>query len=185
MLSFIIPAYNEEAYLPGTLTALYAAVDKIGREFEVIVVNDASTDATGEIARGRGARVIDVAYRQIAATRNAGGRAARGEILFFVDADTQASADAIAAALAAIEQGAVGGGCQFRFDGQIPWWAPPLLLVGNLGGRLLALSGGAFLFCRRDVFEKSGGFSERCFAGEEITFATGLKRHGRFVVPGP
>jgi len=183
MISFIIPAYNEEAYLPATLDALVAAADKVGRDYEVIVVNDASTDATGQIARRRGVQVIDVEYRQIAATRNAGARAARGEILFFVDADTQANDGAIAGALAAIEQGAVGGGCHFRFDGQIPWWARILLPIGNAAGRMLKLVGGAFLFCRRSEFEAIGGFCERYFVAEELAFANALKGRGQFVIP--
>jgi glycosyltransferase involved in cell wall biosynthesis len=185
MISFIIPAHNEEACLPATLDALIAAADKVERPFEVIVVNDASTDATGEVARRRGVRVIDVGYRHIAATRNAGARAARGDILFFVDADTQANEGAIAAGLTAIEQGAVGGGCHFRYDGWIPWWARLLLPVGNAAGRLLAVAGGAFLFCRRSEFEAVGGFCERYFAAEDAAFVKALKRRGRFVVPRP
>jgi glycosyltransferase involved in cell wall biosynthesis len=149
----------------------------------VIVVNDASTDRTGALARGRGVRVIDVAYRQIAATRNAGARASVGDILFFVDADTQASRDAIAEGLSAIEQGAVGGGCHFRFDGTIPWWARVILPIGNAAGRHLRVAGGAFLFCRRSDFEAIGGFCERYFAAEEIALQKALKRRGRFVIP--
>jgi glycosyltransferase involved in cell wall biosynthesis len=183
MISFIIPAHNEEACLPASLDALGAAADKVGRPYEVIVVNDASTDATGEVARRRGARVIDVAYRHIAATRNAGARAARGDILFFVDADTQANEGAITAGLMAIEQGAVGGGCHFLYAGWIPWWARLLLPVGNAAGRLLGVAGGAFLFCRRSEFEAVGGFCERYFAAEEVAFVKALKRRGRFVVP--
>jgi glycosyltransferase involved in cell wall biosynthesis len=183
MISFIIPAHNEEVCLPDTLDALVAAADKVGRPYEVIVVNDASTDITGQIARQRGVQVIDVEYRQIAATRNAGARAACGDILFFVDADTQANEGAIVAGLSAIDQGAVGGGCHFRWEGRIPWWARLLLPIGNAGGRLLTLCGGAFLFCRRSEFEAVGGFCERYFAAEEVAFVKALKRRGRFVIP--
>src|SRR5262245_43738875 len=182
MISFVIPAHNEEACLPATLDALVAAADATGRPYEVVVVNDASTDATGEVARRRGVRVIDVVYRHIAATRNAGARAARGEILFFVDADTQAPEGAIVAGLTAIEQGAVGGGCHFRYDGRIPWWARLLLPIGNAAGRLLTICGGAFLFCRRSEFEGVGGFCERYFAAEDAVFVKALKRRGRFVI---
>jgi glycosyltransferase involved in cell wall biosynthesis len=185
MISFIIPAHNEEACLPATLDALIAPADKVGHPYELIVVNDSSTDATGEVARRRGVRVIDVAYRHIAATRNAGARAARGDILFFVDADTHANDGAIAAGLTAIAQGAVGGGCHFRYDGWIPWWARLLLPLGNAAGRLLTVSGGAFLFCRRSDFEAVGGFCERYFAAEDLAFVKALKRRGRFVIPRP
>jgi glycosyltransferase involved in cell wall biosynthesis len=183
MISFIIPAHNEEICLPATLDALVAAANQVGRPCEVIVVNDASTDRTGAIADERGARVIDVQFRQIAATRNAGARAARGDILFFVDADTHANADAIRAGLAAMEQGAVGGGCHFRYAGPIPWWAHILLPIGNAAGRLLKVVGGAFLFCRRADFEAIGGFCERYYAAEEVAFVRALRRRGRFVLP--
>jgi glycosyltransferase involved in cell wall biosynthesis len=184
MISFIIPAHNEEACLPATLDALIAAAEPVGQPYEVIV-NDASTDGTGEIARRRGVRVIDVQYRHIAATRNAGARAARGDILFFVDADTQVNEGAVAAGLTAIAQGAVGGGCHFRYAGWIPWWACLLLPVGNASARVLGIAGGAFLFCRRSQFEAVGGFCERYFAAEDLAFVKALKRRGRFVVPRP
>jgi len=182
MISFVIPAHDEEACLPITLDALIAAVEQVGQLYEVIVVNDGSTDRTRMIASERGVRVVDVQHRQIAATRNAGAREARGEILFFVDADTQTNARAIRAGLNAIEQGAVGGGCLFRYDGWVPWWGRILLPLGNTAGRLLKFVGGAFLFCRRSDFEAIGGFCERYFAAEEVAFVKALKRRGRFVV---
>jgi glycosyltransferase involved in cell wall biosynthesis len=183
MISFIIPAHNEETCLPATLKDLLTAASQVGRPYEIIVVNDASTDATGEIARQHGASLIDVDYRHIAATRNAGARSAIGEILFFVDADTQVDADAIAAGLTAIEQGAVGGACQFRYNGPIPRWARVLLPIGNTVGRVLKVAGGAFLFCRRSEFEAIGGFCERYFAAEDAAFVKALRHRGRFVIP--
>jgi glycosyltransferase involved in cell wall biosynthesis len=183
MISFVIPAHNEEAYLPATLRALMAAAHQVGRPYEVIVVNDASTDHTGTIANQFGARVIDVSHRNIAATRNSGARTAKGDILFFVDADTQANAGAISAGLAALEHGAVGGGCHFLFDGAVPWWARIILPIGNAAGRGLRVTGGAFLFCRRSDFESVGGFCEQYFAAEEVVFVKALKQRGRFVIP--
>src|SRR5262249_23120671 len=70
----------------------------------------ASTDGTGEIAKQNSARVVRANHRQIAATRNSGARVASGERLFFVDADTTINARAVAAALRAMDRGAVGGG---------------------------------------------------------------------------
>ena len=89
MISFIIPAYNEAEYLGDTLDAVHEAMRGIEVPYEVVVANDASTDDTAQLAASRGARVVDVAYRQIAATRNAGARAARGQYFVFIDADTR------------------------------------------------------------------------------------------------
>src|SRR6266536_6323603 len=105
MISFIIPAYNEETELPSTLGAIRAATSDLSQPLEIIVVDDASTDATPEIAEQAGARVVSIHRRQIAAARNAGARAAQGEYLFFVDADTRINKTHIAEATAAMESG--------------------------------------------------------------------------------
>ena len=76
MLSFVIPAHNEEQHLGATLAAINAAASDAGEPFEVIVVDDASTDRTARIAEEAQARVVLVQNRQISATRNAGARAA-------------------------------------------------------------------------------------------------------------
>ena len=183
MISFILPAHNEEQLLGATLDALRVAADEVGEPYEVIVAADACTDRTVEIAAAHGASVIQVHNRQIAATRNAGAWDAKGDVFFFVDADTQASAAAIREGLRAIRGGAVGGGFIPRFDGSLPLWfriAYPLLAFGM---RRLRLVGGCCLFCTRDAFQATGGFCERYYASEELTFIKALKRQGSFVVP--
>jgi len=185
MISFIIPAHNEELHIGPTVRAINDAALDVGEPFEVIVVDDASTDRTAAVAGEHGARVLHVANRQIAATRNAGARAARGDVFFFVDADTLANSAAVRAALGALRGGAVGGGCVFRFDGVIPLWARAMYPVLVVSERLLKLVGGCFLFCTREAFQSTGGFCERYYAAEEAVFIRSLKRVGRFVVPGP
>src|SRR5437870_3452632 len=89
--SIIIPAYNEEQYLPRLLDSIAVARSNYsgGAEaVEVIVADNDSTDRTAEVAEAHGARVVKVAKRRIAAARNGGGHAARGEILCFIDADS-------------------------------------------------------------------------------------------------
>ena len=81
MISFVVPAFNEETVLGRTLDSVHAAAAGSGHQYEVIVVDDASTDRTAEIARARGARVVAVAHRQIAAVRNAGARVATGDVI--------------------------------------------------------------------------------------------------------
>jgi cellulose synthase/poly-beta-1,6-N-acetylglucosamine synthase-like glycosyltransferase len=182
VISFIVPAHNEEAYLGATLRAIHEAARPSGQSYEIIVVNDASTDATAEIARQHDATVLTVNHRQIAATRNSGGRAARGERLFFVDADTTVSPQLVTAALRAIDNGAVGGGAQARFDRDAPLYARLLLWWLNIFMRLGGVVGGAFQFCTRQAFHAVGGFDERLFGAEDAVFAWALNRQGRFVV---
>src|SRR6184192_1585292 len=82
VISFIVPAYNEEAELPGTLHAIRSAA--AGYEHEIVLGNDGSTDATGAIGEKFGARVISIERRQIAAARNAGAAVAGGTVFFFL-----------------------------------------------------------------------------------------------------
>ena len=99
LISFIVPAHNKQACLGRMLQAIQESARIVDQPYEVIVVDDASTDATAEIARQNDARVVSVTHRKIAATRNSGGRAARGERLFFIDADTMCHPRAVASAL--------------------------------------------------------------------------------------
>jgi glycosyltransferase involved in cell wall biosynthesis len=85
--SLVIPAHNERELLPRLLDSVDEARARF-REgeggIEVIVVDNASTDGTGDLAAERGCIVVPVANRLIAAARNGGAHAARGEVLCFV-----------------------------------------------------------------------------------------------------
>jgi glycosyltransferase involved in cell wall biosynthesis len=182
MISFIIPAYNEELLLGQTLRAVNDAAGALGERFEVIVADDASTDRTAAIAQEHGARVVSSGHWQIAATRNTGARAANGEMLLFVDADTTVNQAAVRAALQAMRQGAVGGGCAFRFDGRVPLYGRILAAVAIPLYRVLRLASGCFLFCTRPAFHAVGGFDEGLYGAEEAVMSRRLGRQGRFVV---
>jgi glycosyltransferase involved in cell wall biosynthesis len=183
VISFIIPAHNEELLLGRTLASVKAAACEMDEPFEIIVVDDASTDATASIARDHGARLVQVNYRQIAATRNAGARDARGEWFFFIDADTVMTAAALRAALRGLRRGAVGGGCVFLFDGRLPLYAKIIHTIASPLAHHLKFVSGCCLFCTRAAFKAVGGFPENYFAAEELVFVASLKRQGRFVVP--
>jgi glycosyltransferase involved in cell wall biosynthesis len=182
MISFVIPAYNEELLLGRTLRALNDAAGPSGEQFEVVVVDDASTDCTAAVAREHGARVVPVNHRQIAAARNAGAREAHGEVLIFVDADTVVTGAAVRAAIGAIRAGAAGGGCAFRFDGRLPLYGRLMEAMAAPLYRALGLASGCFLFCTRAAFRAAGGFDERLFGAEEAALSRALRRQGRFVV---
>jgi glycosyltransferase involved in cell wall biosynthesis len=182
MISFIVPAYNEELELSSTLAAIRDAASGAARPFEIIVVDDASTDATPRIAEQAGARVVSIDRRQIAAARNAGARAAGGEYLFFVDADTRISRSHVSEAIAALEAGYAGGSARVALDGMIPIWGRLLLHAFGALYFGLNLGAGAFLFTARRNFQAIGGFDEQYFAGEEVYFSLALRKLGRFKV---
>jgi glycosyltransferase involved in cell wall biosynthesis len=186
MLSFIVPAYNEELELPLTIAAIRKAAAKAHLPYEIIVVDDGSIDATAQIAADAAARVVAINRRHIAAARNAGARVARGDILFFVDADTQIQPTHAVDAIAALNAGYSGGSARIRPGGAIPLWGRIAIkffcvvyFANNLGA-------GAFLFTTRKNFHAVGGFDEQFFVGEEIYFSQALKKLGRFkILPEP
>lgn len=182
MISFVIPAHDEERLLGATLSAVTSAAAGLTEPWEIVVVDDASHDRTGEIALHHGARVVRVEHRHIAATRNAGARAARGERLVFVDADTLVTGAVVEAASHAFDQGCAGGGAHVRFDGRLPAYAAPMLVALSWLMRHGRLAAGCFLFCTRAAFERAGGFDESVFVAEEIFLSRALGRQGRFVV---
>jgi glycosyltransferase involved in cell wall biosynthesis len=166
----------------ATLRAVGTAADTTGTPYEVIVVDDASTDRTAEIGAAAGARVIPIAARQIARARNAGAAAASGSTLIFVDADTLITPVVVQATLREIEAGAVGGGAPASLDDASPGYAKFLMRLVAGTSRVARIAGGCYFFCTKPAFEQAGGFDERLFAGEEIALSRALGRQGRFVI---
>lgn len=180
MLSFIVPAYNEEFELGRSIAAIRNAANSSAYPYEIIVVDDGSTDATARIAEAEGAALVQIRRRQIAAARNAGAKAARGEVLFFVDADTRISAVHITEAVAALTAGCSGGSARVAVEGAIPSWARIFLRVFSLVYFGINLGAGAFLFTTRENFDRVGGFDEDLFIGEEVFLSIALKKIGPF-----
>lgn len=182
VISFIVPAYNEELELSGTLAAIRAAASRAGQPYEIIVVDDASTDATPDIARRCDAQLVSINRRQIAAARNAGAGVAQGKYLFFVDADTRINRMHITEAIAALEAGYSGGSARVVTDGFVPRWGRIFVRTFCSIYFGLNLGAGAFLFTTRRNFDAVRGFDEQYFIGEEVCFSLALKKLGRFKV---
>jgi cellulose synthase/poly-beta-1,6-N-acetylglucosamine synthase-like glycosyltransferase len=92
LVSVVIPCYNGEAYLQE---AIESALAQSHRNVEVVVVDDGSTDRSGEIARSLPVRYIYHANRGLCASRNEGVRASKGSFILFLDADDRLKPDAI------------------------------------------------------------------------------------------
>lgn len=181
VLSFIVPAHDEEDLLPRTLASLDDAIRVLADRCEIVLVDDASTDRTSAIAKDFGARVVSVDHRQISRTRNSGARAASGDFLIFVDADSVVSARLIRSALVAMRRGAVGGGSRIKFDGSVPRWGRAIEWLSNHVSASVGFAPGSFLFCTRRAFEEAGGFDETLFGAEEAAFRHELGKLGDFV----
>jgi glycosyltransferase involved in cell wall biosynthesis len=179
--SLIVPAHNEERYLPRLLDSVERARDAYrgGRgAIEVVVADNASTDRTAEIARAHGARVATVEKRAIAAARNGGAAIATGEILCFTDADGQIHRDTFGAVERAVDSGrCVAGATGVTMErwslGIATTFAVVLPMVWAVG-----MDTGV-VFCRRTDFDAVGGYDESRLYAEDVVFLWALRRHGR------
>jgi len=89
-LTIVVPAYNEEKYLGDCLRAIVAETKASAATIEIIVIDNASTDGTAEVARTfANVRVVHEEAKGLTRAREAGLRAAQGDLLAYVDADTR------------------------------------------------------------------------------------------------
>ena len=188
-ISLVIPAHNEEAYLPRLLDSVdRARVRYAGgpESIEVVVADDGSTDATAEIARARGCRTVRLEARRIAGARNAGARVARGTILAFVDADSQVHPETFNVIGHLLDSGRVIGGTTGaifeRQSAGLRCTFAGIALLGLTFRGLRALRHRGMdigvVFCGREDFEAIGGYRERYRWGEDVWLLFDLRRRG-------
>ena len=180
-ISVVVPAFNEERLLPGSLRSIRAAMasfDALGWSSELIVCDNNSTDRTSEIAKAAGAQVVFEPVNQISRARNAGAARALGDWIFFVDADSTPGAELFLETAEAIRAGCLAGGSTVVFENPPPGIA---LMTGiwNLLSRINKWAAGSFMFCEAAAFREVGGFSEELYASEEIDLFRRLKRLAR------
>ena len=179
--SLIIPAYNEEGYLPRLLDTVDVARERYGggsEAIEVVVVDNLSTDRTGEVARARGCRVVRVEERVIAAARNGGARAARGEALAFVDADSRIHPETFNTIDRALATGRVIGGATGVKLERLSLGLAVTYLVMVPVVWMTGFDTGV-VFCRRASFDAVGGYNEGRLYAEDVEFLFQLKRLGK------
>ena len=161
MLSFIIPAHDE-ASIGAVVRAIADAATAAGLAHEIVVAADTCSDRTAELAAAASARAIVVAYRQIAATRNAGARAALGDTFVFVDANTLIGADVVRGLAAAMAAGAVGGGATVRFDEPTPRWVKWTLPLFTWLARRMRFTGGCSCSPRAPISRSWAASTKPC-----------------------
>jgi len=177
--SLIIPAYNEERLLSRLLDSVDVAREAYGGagEVEVIVADNSSTDRTASIAEARGCKVVRVEKRVIAAARNGGARVASGEILTFIDADSQVHPRTFTEIDGVLAAGrAVGGATGVTLER----WSPGLAATWLIMMPMVLVTGmdTGVVFCRRADFEAMGGYDENVLIGEDVVFLQALRRLG-------
>ncbi|MCP9493666.1 MAG: TIGR04283 family arsenosugar biosynthesis glycosyltransferase [Pyrinomonadaceae bacterium MAG19_C2-C3] len=175
-LSIIIPTYNEAESIGVTLERLA----HLRGDFEIIVVDGGSMDATVERVRECEVKVIASDERGRGAQMHAGACAAGGDVLWFLHADTLPPRDAVERIIAALDEPEiVGGNCVICFDGEsrvakfMTWLYPRLRRIG-------LCYGDSAIFVRRDVYHRVGGFQPYPIF-EDLDFVWRVRQIGSMV----
>ena len=177
----VIPAYNEEDFLPPLLASVQRARDLYSGgadAIEVVVADNGSSDKTAQLASEADCRVVFVEKRVIAAARNGGAAAAKGEILAFIDADSLMHPDTFNA----IERILAKGTCIVGTTGvTMSRWSPGIALTYGMIVPLAWLTkfDTGVVFCRRSDFEQIGGYCESLTYAEDVRLLMDLRRLGK------
>lgn len=186
--SIIIPAYNEEKFLPATLEAAIKAMNTVDLTGEIIVADNNSSDRTAEIARSYGASVVFEPYNQISRARNTGARSAQGKYLIFLDADTLISEELLKRTLDNfINRNCCGGGVTIAIDEPQDWLITAFTNCWNYVSAKRSLAAGSYFYVLKECFDAVGGFNEKVYASEEVWLSKkcikwGKKNHKVFKV---
>lgn len=183
-ISVVIPAYNEEKYLPDTLES----VKKLDRKpEETVIVDGGSTDSTVNIAKKAGAITLVVPHRGIGYARQQGLLAASGDIVAFTDADTILPHDwlnKIEEALSLPNVSGVYGGYKVTYT----WWVygfcvnylnPIILELAEFVGR--PIPGGQNIAFLKQKGIAAGGFPVDFKSVEDFEMMRRLKKVGRVI----
>lgn len=163
MISFIIPAYNEERLISSCIESIHDSC--IGIEYEIIVADNNSTDATNEIATISGCRVVKSNARSISGVRNDGARVATGTLFIFVDADTEINKKLIDRV---ISLKYIDGGGALLDTKDKSLFCRLLVYLWRRYCKNNKIYTGSFIFIKPYLFKELGGFIEDLYLCEDI-----------------
>ena len=181
--SVIIPAKNEQGYLPSCLGSL-TRLDYSKEAYEILVIDNGSTDSTVEIAQQYGAQVFVRPELTIAGLRNFGASNAQGRFLVFLDADCTVAPNWLSAASLWLDQVDV---CCFGNPPEIPeqsTWVQKAWCLVRRKRNTVEEAGwleSAHMFIRKEAFDRVHGFDETLATCEDYDLSLRLKKHGRMI----
>lgn len=174
-ISIVIPTLNEEAIIQD----LAGSLQRLRGDYEIIVADGGSQDATVRLLRESGLRVIETS-RGRGPQMNAGAQLAAGNALLFLHADTRLPEGALAAIEAALKDEQVSGGnfsLIFAGETREAWLLTRLYPLLRLGGMCY---GDSAIFICREVFEQLGGFRDYPIF-EDCDLYRRMRRVGKFL----
>lgn len=194
IFSIIIPAYNEQNYIADCLKSVASLKIPPGQTLEVIVVNNASTDKTVEVARTTfpEAKIVDEPQKGLTRAYNRGAKESRGDVLIFVDADVILPKDHLEkiarefgkdAKLVALSGPYIykdgGPFCYLSTIVAYVVLAVPCEIIFNRCLNFAAgiISGNSAM--RKKAFEEIGGFNQTLFYGLDTDIALRIKKRGK------
>jgi glycosyltransferase involved in cell wall biosynthesis len=183
-ISFVVPCFNEEKNIEACVRSIQREAGKFAANFEIIVVDNLSTDGTATLARQIGAQVVECRQKGVVWARRAGYEASSCELVACVDADNILPIGWLRSAFAGFRSEdivAVTGPVVFHD-------LPTLLRILSIGFFLSAwilhqfmpmMQGGNFVI-RRSALEEVGGFDTSCaFYGEDTAQAVRFSKVGK------
>ncbi|MEK6834656.1 MAG: glycosyltransferase [Nanoarchaeota archaeon] len=170
MISFIIPAYNEEKYIERTLI-------NIPNRFEKIVVCNGCTDQTNNIAK-KYARVLNVNEKNVSKARNLGAVLAKNNFLVFLDADTKLSTNALNE-LTKLKDNNIVGTFKAKFN-KNTFSNRLYSTIKNIFPLFELHNSSGVIFCTKFAFDKVKGFNEKIVKGENHEFIKRAKKYAKY-----
>lgn len=176
-ISVVIPAHNEEEFLPATLEALRRQTYP---HFETVVVTNGCTDRTADAVRGHCDQLFELEERGLGPARNLGGEKARGDLLLFLDADTLLEPTALETIARQFKRRHAAGTLKGVPDSPKPSYKV-IYFMKNFVHKTHAHHGssGAIL-CWKDHFCAVGGFDNELYLRENSDLMKKLRRFGSY-----
>ena len=179
MLSIIIPTLNEEKYLPKLLDSIK---NQGFRDYEIIVADHSSKDKTRQIAKRYGCRIVKGGMPAVG--RNNAAKAAKGDILLFLDADIQFDKNFLKNTIKEFEERNLNvAGCYIRPLGNN--------IIDKIFFEIFNLwifitqffypnASGSGIFCKKWLHKKVQGFDETIKLSEDMDYVKKCSRYGKF-----
>ncbi|WKZ32638.1 MAG: glycosyltransferase [Thermodesulfobacteriota bacterium] len=190
-ISFIVPALNEERNIGRSIDSIEGCLKPGGKltavsDYEIIVVDNGSTDRTREICLAKGARFLSHPGLTVGALRNTGAEAAKGEVLVFIDADvslTPGWSSRLPALIRFLEEKPLTvTGSRVKSDDSASYSIRQWFSIGKGAAQANYINSGHMII-RKDVFTSLGGFNQALVSGEDSELCQRAAHSGISITP--